>query len=120
MQEFERRTGIVTELLLDAPPCDSATNLAVFRLVQESLNNISKYAQAQHVSIRLQTQAGYLDLHIEDDGVGFDPQEALHKSHGLPGMLHRVEALAGKLVIHSAPGQGTHIHAVLPIKEPVL
>ncbi len=117
VQEFERRTGIATELLLDAPPCDSATNLAVFRLVQESLNNISKYAQAQHVRIHLQTQAGYLDLHIEDDGVGFNPDEALHKSHGLPGMLHRVEALAGKLMVNSAPGQGTHIHAVLPIKE---
>ena len=117
VQEFQRRTGINTELLLDAPPCDSATNLAVFRLVQESLNNISKYAGAQRVHIHLQAQAGYLDLQIDDDGVGFDPQEAMHKSHGLPGMLHRVEALAGKLLIHSAPGQGTRIHAVLPLKE---
>ncbi len=119
VQEFQRRTGIRTELLLDAPPCDSATNLAVFRLVQESLNNISKYAKAQSVRIHLQAQAGYLDLQVEDDGVGFDPQEALHKSHGLPGMLHRVEALAGKLQIHSAPGQGTRIHALLPLKDAI-
>lgn len=116
-QEFQRRTGIETELLLDAPPCDSSTNLAVFRLVQESLNNIAKYAQAKKVHITLQAQANYLDLLVEDDGIGFDPQEALHKSHGLPGMLHRVEALAGKFSVHSAPGQGTKIHAALPLKS---
>lgn len=117
VHEFERRTGIATDLLLDAPACNSATNLAVFRLVQESLNNIAKHAQAQHVRISLQAQAQHIELRIEDDGLGFDPQEALHKSHGLPGMLHRVEALAGKLGIHSAHGQGTRIHASLPLKE---
>ena len=116
-QEFQRRTGIITELLLDAPPCDSDTNLAIFRLVQESLNNIAKHAQAKKVTISLQAQANHLDLRIADDGQGFDPADALHKSHGLPGMLHRVEALAGKLHIDSAPGMGTRIHAALPLPQ---
>ena len=113
-QEFERRTGIQTELLLDAPPCDSSTNLAIFRLVQESLNNIAKHAQAKRVCITLQAQAQHIDLRIEDDGLGFDAQEALHKSHGLPGMLHRVEALAGKFHVRSQIGAGTCIQATFP------
>jgi signal transduction histidine kinase len=113
-QEFERRTGIQTELLLDAPPCDSGTNLAIFRLVQESLNNIAKHAQAKRVCITLQAQAQHIDLRIEDDGQGFDPHEALHKSHGLPGMLHRVEALAGKFHVRSQLGGGTCIQAIFP------
>lgn len=118
VREFERRTGIQTELLLDAPPCDSNTNLAIFRLVQESLNNIAKHAKAQQVRISLQSQAQHIELRIEDDGQGFDPQEALHKSHGLPGMLHRVEALAGKFHVRSQPGGGTCIQAIFPRTSP--
>ena len=114
-REFEQRTGIQTEAALDPIQTNSATSLTIFRLVQESLNNIAKYAQAQHVRITLEQNEAHIELHIADDGQGFDPQAAFGQGHGLPGMRHRVEALAGYLQIEAEGGKGCSIRAVLPI-----
>ena len=83
--------------------------------MQESLNNITKYAQATQVSIVLNQRGKVLELRIQDNGVGFNVDESMRKSHGLPGMLHRVEALSGSLRVFSAPGKGSSIHVALPV-----
>ena len=113
-REFEERTGIETETLIDEVQTNRETSLTIFRLLQEGLNNITKYAEASRVSIILQQRGNVLDLRIQDNGKGFDVQEAMRKSHGLPGMLHRVEALSGSFRVHSAIGKGTSIQAILP------
>ena len=92
-------------------PLDVATNL--FRIVQESLINIAKYAHAKKVTITLKETEGMIKLIIIDDGVGFDPiiisQPKKRRGLGLISMIERAEALGGKLHVKSSPGKGTQI-----------
>ena len=88
--------------------------LTVYRLVQESLTNIGKYAQAKLVDISLRRYENHVEVEIKDDGKGFDTAAVRPSTHGLAGMRHRVEAAGGRLTVQSAPGQGARIFAVLP------
>ena len=90
------------------------SQLMVYRLVQESLTNISKYAKAKNVALSLHNLDTYISVQVRDDGVGFDKTKVDSTHHGLLGMQHRVEALGGKLVVTSMPGYGTHILATVP------
>ena len=117
-REFEERTGIETLTAIEEVQTNRETSLAIYRLIQESLNNIIKYAQATQVSIVLHQRGRVLELRIQDNGVGFEVEQAMHKSHGLPGMLHRVEALSGSLRVLSSPAKGSTIHAALPVPNP--
>jgi len=92
------------------------TEVIVYRLVQECMNNVAKHSQATHVNISLHTADGYLRLDVEDDGVGFDVEEALSRrdSFGLAGLRERVALLSGRFYIEShcrtdakAKGRGT-------------
>lgn len=114
-REFEERTGIETVTVIEEVQTNRETSLAIYRLLQESLNNITKYAEATQVNIVLAQRGKVLELRIQDNGIGFDVEAAMHKSHGLPGMLHRVEALSGSLRVFSAHGKGTSIHVALPV-----
>jgi signal transduction histidine kinase len=86
----------------------------VYRLVQEALTNIGKYAKARHVAIELGSQDGQVTVSVRDDGVGFDPAHPTTPAYGLVGMRFRVEAEGGTLNIASAPGQGTQLTVSLP------
>ena len=88
--------------------------LVVFRVMQEALTNISKYAQATHVRVMLHDKKDYALLQVLDDGVGFNVNQKAHASYGLSGMRHRLEAMHGSLRIVSAPGRGTRIEGSLP------
>jgi len=79
--------------------------IIVYRLLQECFNNISKYSAASHVNLSVDSADGKLCLHIEDDGVGFDVQEALSRRdcYGLSGLRERVALLGGSLVVRSLP-----------------
>jgi signal transduction histidine kinase len=94
------------------------TASAVYRLVQECLNNISKYAMASLVKIKisLNPDDGRLTLCVEDNGVGFCKEEALSKrdSFGLAGMRERVALLGGEFDLDSRPGRGTRVLVSLP------
>lgn len=93
---------------------------ALLRLVQEALTNVLKHAQATRVEIRIVPAPGLLTLRVEDDGCGFDPGEAAGREghYGLVGMRERVERLAGRLILRSAPGNGTVLEAQLPLRRP--
>ncbi len=91
----------------------------LFRITQESINNIIKYAKANEVFIQLVLQDQILQLTIEDDGVGFKADEKLKsgsRNFGLFNMRKRAESLSGKMVIDSAEGKGTLIYIELPLK----
>ncbi|MDO8455969.1 MAG: ATP-binding protein, partial [Burkholderiaceae bacterium] len=88
--------------------------LTVYRLVQESLTNIGKYAEARQAEISLHTFDGYISVEVKDDGKGFKLDSVGPTSHGLAGMRHRVEAAGGRLTVTSNEGSGTRICAVLP------
>jgi signal transduction histidine kinase len=88
--------------------------LSIYRLVQEALTNISKYAQASEVWVRLKRDAGALQIEIADNGKGFDTGTLQVGSHGLDGMRFRIESLGGTLTVASSIGQGTRIRASVP------
>ncbi len=113
-REFGERSGIAIAVNLEPVELDEDSQLTAYRLVQESLTNIGKYAQARNVSVSLLNYTGQVSIQVEDDGAGFDTTRTSATSHGLAGMRHRVETIGGRLTISSTIGQGTRITAVLP------
>lgn len=113
-KEFSDSSNVAVELSLEQINVPEAMQLSIYRLIQESLTNIGKYAHASNVLISLQNHPKHVFVQVRDDGVGFDPSQAHPNSHGLAGMRHRIEASGGRLHIASAPQQGTTISANLP------
>ncbi len=113
-REFEDRSGLNISTDLEMVELDESAQLTVYRLVQESLTNMGKYAEARQADISLHDFDGYITVSVKDDGGGFDTTQIKASSHGLAGMKHRVEAAGGRLSITSTPGQGTTVTAVLP------
>lgn len=93
-------------------PLDIST--AMYRLVQEALNNVVKHARASHVWLSAVRGGGRLDISIRDDGVGFDPENS-SRGFGVIGMRERAELIDGVFDVLSAPGSGTTIRAVVPV-----
>jgi signal transduction histidine kinase len=95
-------------------------DITLFRIIQEALANFRKHAQTRHVRISIQRREEEVSLEVQDYGRGFDPNAASIRSGpgervGLAGMQERVGMLNGKLKIHSRPGTGTSITAVIPL-----
>jgi signal transduction histidine kinase len=90
--------------------------LAIYRLVQEALNNVIKHAEAERVTVRVAEDDtdGVVLVEVRDDGRGFDTRAA-SEGFGLLGMRERVEAVHGSLAVDSTPGGGTRLIARLPI-----
>lgn len=113
-QEFAQRSGLQLSLELTDTATDDADRLALYRLVQEALTNVMRHAKARHVRVTLGEADGWLQLHIRDDGQGFNPEAVGAGHHGLLGMRYRIESLGGTLQLLSAPGRGTLVLARLP------
>ncbi|MFC6309522.1 sensor histidine kinase [Paraburkholderia dipogonis] len=94
---------------------DEQTEIALFRVAQESLTNAAKYARASKVSIALQVGDGQVALHIADNGVGIMPADLNRThTHGLLGMRQRVAAHGGRFDIRRGVPNGTDIHVEMP------
>lgn len=113
-REFEDRSGLRVTIEQEPAELPPSSQLTVYRLIQESLTNIGKYADAQNVTINLQSFSNYVTVDVSDDGKGFKQADVRPTAHGLIGMKHRVEVAGGRLHIVSVPGQGTRVSAVLP------
>ncbi len=98
----------------DLPPIPNLQATALYRLVQEGLNNAIKYARASTVWINLDYMDGEVSLSIEDNGQGFDLAK-VEVGMGLLGLQERFQLLYGGLEIESAPGMGTHLYGYLPL-----
>jgi len=118
-REFSESTGVKVSCALKPVELAPSSELITYRLVQEALTNITKYASASHVWISLTTQADQVEVSVRDDGIGFDTQMKRNSAYGLVGMRFRVEASGGRWSIASTPGQGTRVCATLPVKPPV-
>ncbi|ANY61766.1 histidine kinase [Comamonas aquatica] len=112
--EFAQRSGIEVEAIFEAVELPEATELTIYRLVQESLTNIGKYAKASQIQVTVHRYPTYVAVQIKDNGEGFDLASIRPNSHGLAGMRHRVEAAGGRLTINSALGAGTTVSAIIP------
>jgi signal transduction histidine kinase len=117
-REFERSSGIVCELHVDHDEfaLDDRRATALFRIVQESLTNVLRHAEASHVQIGMQRRDGRLFMEIADDGIGLSP-DARSKlgGFGLDGIEERIHGLGGTLDIASTPGAGLTIMLPVPI-----
>lgn len=113
-REFSERSGVEVITSLEQAELDESRQLTVYRLVQESLTNVGKYAEAKAVDISVRNYGNHVEVDIKDDGKGFNVAEIRASTHGLAGMRHRVEAAGGRLTVISAPDSGTRISAVLP------
>lgn len=114
VREYADRSGVKVHCDLQPVSLSNSAELMVYRLVQEAITNITKYAHASNVWVSLHTHEGTVEITVRDDGVGFDTTRTPTSAHGLVGMRFRVEAEGGTLRLTSAPGQGTCIHARLP------
>ncbi len=95
----------------------------LFRVIQEAVYNIAKHAQAKNASISLHFKKSVIEVHVRDDGKGFDVEEAISSKDrprglGLLGMKERVEFINGTLSIRSRPGSsGTEINVKIPLNH---
>jgi len=97
---------------------DDARTVAMFRIVQESLTNVARYAGANSVEIMIGQHGDDAIVEVRDDGKGFDPASIpAKKSFGLMGMRERALAVGGKVEIASAPSEGTVVSVRIPIKS---
>lgn len=100
------------------PDLSEEAAIALFRILQESLNNATKYSKTQRIRVSLVVHPGQCCiLEIEDYGTGFRADETRPKAHGILGMRERLAARGGSLVVDSVPGRGTRISATLPLNE---
>jgi signal transduction histidine kinase len=113
-REFEEQSGLSIATDLETVELGGSAQLTVYRLVQESLTNIAKYANATQVEISLHNFDNFITVDVKDNGKGFKLENIGPGSHGLAGMRHRVEAAGGKLTVTSTEGRGTQVGAVLP------
>ena len=118
--EFRRRTGIVCELIENNNEIrlDDHCATAFFRILQESLSNISRHARASLVRVQLQAQGDRLTMMVSDNGIGM-PEGGRNKigSFGLVGIEERINLLGGSFAIVSSPGGGTAITVSVPLPE---
>jgi signal transduction histidine kinase len=89
--------------------------LTLYRMVQESLTNVAKHANAQHAKVTLSNQGDEVILTVEDDGQGFDVDAVSHGHHGLVGLRYRVESHGGALTVTASDKHGTAVCAVIPV-----
>ncbi|MBM4421854.1 MAG: GAF domain-containing sensor histidine kinase [Chloroflexi bacterium] len=117
--DFEQQTGLAVSLALDtqaAPLLSVSAQSHLLRIVQETLANIRKHANASRIAIRLTVENNRACLRIEDDGQGFDAgQDMPDTRHGLRLMRERTDLLGADLQITSAPGEGTRVCVEWPV-----
>ncbi|MDP3090547.1 MAG: PAS domain-containing protein [Nitrospira sp.] len=119
--EFAARTGLSTEVIVrnvpQALPRDQATCL--YRVLQESLQNVHKHAEATTVLVRLLRTSRGLGLCVHDDGQGFESRQAGARRNGLglTSMAERVGLVKGTFHIRTKPGEGTEVHVWVPLED---
>ena len=115
LDAVERRTGVdVIFQVRGNPDLDNDTQMALFRISEEALNNTLKHARAASVEVKLECDRKRFCLQIIDDGCGFDPElQDQRGGMGLSNMQARADGLGARLEMKSAPGEGTRITVMM-------
>jgi signal transduction histidine kinase len=117
-KDLARTAGVQSRVVIndDVGRLDPVIETAIYRVVQESLHNVAKHAQAQNVNIQMERNGEVLKLVIEDDGVGIRAvTNSLRPSFGMAGMHERVSTLGGQMKVVSRKGEGTKISVTVPV-----
>ncbi len=119
--EFSGKAGFEVKFVEPhvAPVIPPPIMTALFRLLQESLTNIAKHANAKRVTVTLTGTHQTVELHVTDDGVGFDPGllPTKREATGIVGMRERLRSFGGTVHIVSRPGQGATVTSSVPLPE---
>lgn len=118
VKRFQRDTEIECTVAHpeESCPLDEDQAITVFRIIQESLNNVAKHARASKVGIRFTLHGDSLLMQISDNGIGFDPSDKV-RTYGLLGIKERALMIGGEAIIDSKPGQGTQVSLRIPISR---
>jgi signal transduction histidine kinase len=123
LERFEDRTGLKVDFAADAEAARFGDERAevIFRMAEEALRNVERHARASNVSVKLRSDNGtHLTLQIEDDGVGFDPEQPRPGHFGLIGLKEQARLIDAQLDISSAANRGTRLRMVLRIAPQTL
>lgn len=113
MRAVQPLTIELDDLHFDESQLPGNKQLALYRIIQEQLNNIVKHARATHVSLTLRLAAGHILLRIKDNGIGFDSSQ-VKKGLGIANIHNRAELFGGHVRLASSPGNGCEINVSLP------
>lgn len=118
LPEYERQYGLAVEVLLpdDEVPLLGDQAVAVFRILQESLNNARRHAGASRLRVKLHRRGDEVVLQVEDDGQGFTPGQARPGHYGLTGMQERAQLVGGRLDVQGRPGKGARVVLHVPLQ----
>ena len=117
VQEYAR-CSIDLEYDFDREIINKKTEIYLYRIVQEAMNNIRKHSSASHVEIKIFELSGKFNMLISDNGIGFDPEgESSGRGAGLFNMKQRAEILGGSAVIESGENNGVKILVQVPLKS---
>jgi len=115
--EVELDEVLVKQEQADGHMLPEQVGLAAYRIAEEALTNVIKHAKASKVTVRLDSsREGWLRLAVRDDGQGFDVENP-HCGLGMGTMQDYAEAVGGECSVHSDPGGGTEVTAVLPLSQ---
>lgn len=119
LKEFEKRSGVQTHFESHIPDTElpDTVRIALFRILQESLTNVARHAQASNVVVSIIYHQETIAMTVTDDGNGMDTSRLKHsKTYGILGMKERAGMMGGNYHIESAPGKGTSINVEIPWK----
>lgn len=119
VRDFKDRTGIELrlEMKFDHHNVPQEISQNVYRILQEALNNVAKYAGTERAVVHLNVHTNGVELDVCDEGMGFCLDELNGATLGILGMRERAELLGGTFQIITAPGEGTEIHVSIPLRE---
>ncbi len=122
VDDFRQGTGIETQMVIrgqtagrDNASVSTAIVNALYRIVQEALTNISKYAQATTVKVEIETTSEIVQMSVVDNGCGFDLGSSIGTGFGLQGMQERIAALGGTFTLETEPGKGCRLGMKIPL-----
>ncbi len=117
---IERQSDLMIEVEAQVEePLDWLTSITVYRIVQESLTNVVRHAQATEATVRLSTDGSHIQLKVQDNGKGFvEPQSNEREALGILGMRERTRLINGTFLIYSGIGRGTTVEASIPQVQP--
>jgi len=121
LADYKEQYGLHIEFLFFGQQrrLDSSIEVALFRIIQETISNIRKHAKAKSAMVKMELLSNKVNIHIKDDGRGFDLDKVMadknRDGYGLVGMRERVQLLEGEMNITTAPGRGTSINISVPV-----
>lgn len=119
VDKLNRTTTVKAYFTISGKDCHltASLELALFRIIQEAVNNIIKHAKASTVHIFLRYLEEQVWVHVRDNGIGFDPHHIGSFCSGLHNMNNRIQSVSGNIEIKSALGKGCTVHLTAPLAK---